>query len=75
MFILQLNPPIHVLTPLGDGFARLLIDYGPDINSIWVVDLFENRKCIHVDSSEIRFGENGMWDLKRPEIPRRENET
>lgn len=72
MFILQLNPPIHVLTPLGDGYARLLIDYGPDINSVWVVDLFENRKCIHVDSSEIRFGENAMWDLKRPEIPRRE---
>lgn len=75
MFILQLNPPIEVLTPKGDAFARLVIDYGPDINTIWVVDLIKTRECIHVDSSEIRFGENLMWDLKRPEMPRRTDET
>ena len=75
MFILQLNPPIHVLTPKGDAFAKLVIDYGPDINTIWVVDLFDSRKCIHVDSSEIRFGENLMWGLKRPDIPRKKDET
>jgi len=67
MHILQLNPPIHVLTPLGEGFARLVIDYSPDINTIWVVDLFEDRFCIYVDSCEIRFGLNQTWDLKEPE--------
>lgn len=67
MYILQLNPPIHVMTPLGEGFARLIMDYGPDINSLWVVDLFKDRSCIHVDSCEIRFGLNPTWDLQSPE--------
>lgn len=67
MFILQLNPPIHVNTPLGEGFARLLIDYSPDVNSIWVVDLFQDRSCVHIDSSEIRFGINPTWNLQQPE--------
>jgi hypothetical protein len=75
MQILQLNPPIYVLTPKGDALARLVIDYSPDINTIWVVDLINTRECIHVDSSEIRFSENLMWNLKRPEMPRRKNET
>lgn len=44
--ILQLSPPIHVMTPLGEAFARLVIDYGPDLNSVWVVDLFKNRACV-----------------------------
>lgn len=65
--ILQLNPPIHVMTPLGEAFARLIIDYGPDLNSVWVVDLFSNRACVHIDSAEIRFGENSMYDLQAPE--------
>jgi hypothetical protein len=75
MQILQLNPPIYVITPKGEALARLVIDYGTDINTIWVVDLMDSRKCIHVDSDEIRFGENLMWNLKQPEIPRRTDET
>lgn len=66
MYILQLNPPINVFTPKGEGFARLVIDYGPDINTIWVVDLFSTRECIHVDSHEIYFGANPMWNLQEP---------
>jgi hypothetical protein len=67
MYILQLNPPIHVMTPLGEGFARLVIDYSPDINTIWVVDLFEDRSCVQVDSAEIRFGLNPTWNLQKPQ--------
>lgn len=70
-FILQLNPPMHVVCPLGEGFARLIIDYGPDLNSVWVVDLFSDRSCIHVDSDEIRFGGNAMYQLDHPDIPGR----
>ena len=65
--ILQLTPPIHVMTPLGEAFARLVIDYGPDLNSVWVVDLFSNRNCVHIDSAEIRFGPNEMYALQAPE--------
>jgi hypothetical protein len=69
--IIQLNPPIHVVTPMGEAFARLVVDYGPDLNSVWVCDIFETRRCIHIDSEEIRFGGNAMYDLQHPEIPER----
>jgi len=64
-----IKSPINVFTPKGEGFARLVIDYGPDINTIWVVDLFSTRECIHVDSHEIYFGANPMWNLQEPNIP------
>lgn len=65
--ILQLNPPIHVMTPLGEAFARLIIDYGPDVNPVFVCDRFDNRNCVCVDANEIRFGGNAMYDLQDPE--------
>lgn len=34
--MLQLNPTIDVKTPLGDCTAIFLIDYGIDVNSVWV---------------------------------------
>lgn len=64
--MLQLNPPLWVLTPKGEGFAIVLIDYGPMLNSIWVVHLFETGDVIHVDSTEIRIGGNDTWDIKHP---------
>jgi hypothetical protein len=35
--MIQLNPPIPMSTPKGDGFAHVLIDYGPEFSLIWVV--------------------------------------
>jgi len=64
--ILQLNPALHVMTPKGEAFARLVIDYGPDVNPVFVCDLFHDRSCINVDSNEIRFGGNAMYDLQDP---------
>jgi len=65
--MLQLNPPMHVMTPKGEAFARLVIDYGPDVNPVFVVDLFSDRGCFCVDAAEIRFGPNAMYDLQEPE--------
>ena len=33
----QCNPPVWVTTPLGEGHALFLIDYGPSINTVWLV--------------------------------------
>lgn len=68
--ILQINPPIHAHCPKGECFLRFIIDYGFDINPVFVVDLFDTRQCLNVDSNEIWFGENGMYDLQKPEIPK-----
>lgn len=62
----RINPPIVVLTPLGDGLALFLIDYGPCLNSVWVVALDGSRDIIHVASPEIRIGGNAMWNLDDP---------
>jgi hypothetical protein len=35
--MIQLNPPIPLKTPKGDGLAHVLIDYGPEFSLIWVV--------------------------------------
>ena len=67
--ICQLNPPICVTTPMGEGFALLVIDYGPALNSVWVVHLFQDGQVIHVDSAEVRVMGNEMYDIPHPKSP------
>ena len=69
--LLQLNPPLWVTTPLGEGHALVLIDYGPSINTVWLVHLFDTGKVTHVDSSEVRVMGNAMWGIAHPEQPTR----
>jgi hypothetical protein len=35
--MLQLNPPIPMRTPRGEGLAVMVIDYGPDFDLWWTV--------------------------------------
>ena len=69
--MVQLNPPLWVTTPLGEGHAIVLIDYGPSINTVWLVHLFDTGKVTHVDSSEVRVMGNAMWGIPHPEQPSR----
>lgn len=75
LMMIQLNPPIWVATPLGEGFAILVIDYGPHLNTVWVVHHFKDGAVAHIESNEIRVMGNEMYGIKNPECPvRRENE-
>jgi len=65
----RINPEIFVTTPLGQGNAIFLIDYGPSVNSVWVVHLFESGKVVHVDSSEVRVMGNPMYGIPDPDEP------
>ncbi len=38
----QLNPPIPLSTPKGNGVAWAVIDYGVEYNLMWVVTLDES---------------------------------
>ena len=64
--ILQLNPTIAVATPLGDGEAIFLLDYGPDTNTCWAVRL-DGGIVKHFWSDDIRVYGNPMdgngWDV------------
>lgn len=34
--MLQLDPPLPVVTPRGKALAHVLIDYGPEHDLVWV---------------------------------------
>lgn len=65
----RIEPPIWVQTPLGEGDALFLIDYGPSLNTVWVVHLFEEGKVTHIDSAEVRIMGNPMYGIPHPKPP------
>ena len=65
--MLQLNPTIDVKTPLGDGEAFIVIDYGINTNTVWLVRL-EGGVIKHFLSDDVLIYGNPMmgkgWDVK-----------
>lgn len=62
--MIQLNPQINVFTPLGEGWAFLIIDYGAWMNTVWVVRLNKTGEVKHFDSNDIRIEGNPTLDEK-----------
>lgn len=63
----EFTSPLQVQTPLGDGRALLLIDYGIDTNPVLFVHLNDGRfRC--VDQNDLAGVENLMLGIKRPEV-------
>lgn len=56
--ILQLNPPIPIETPKGEGLAHFIIDYGPEDNLYWVVFIKETGECWTYGNPYIRACKN-----------------
>ncbi len=56
--ILQLNPPIFLQTPKGEGLCHFLIDYGPEDNLYWTVFITETGECWTFSNPEIRACKN-----------------
>jgi hypothetical protein len=61
--LLQLNPPIPLRTPRGEGMAVLVIDYGLDHDLWWTVILTKGE---HADE---------IWTYPNPEVGGVENIT
>ena len=55
--MMQLNPPIPVLTPEGKGLAQVLIDYGWEHDLLWVVFL-DSGECWTYKNQFIRADAN-----------------
>lgn len=53
MSITQLNPPIPMITPKGEGLALALIDYGIDFDLMWIVAINKTGE---------------IWTFKNPEV-------
>ncbi len=56
--MIQLNPPIPLSTPRGNGLAHFVIDYGPEHNLIWTVFLDDSGECWSFSNPEIRAQKN-----------------
>lgn len=71
--ILQLNPPIPLMTPKGEGLAYMVIDYGVDYDLMWVVAIndtgeiwtYPNHKVKAIKNITLgRTYEVGIMELK-----------
>lgn len=66
----EFKSPIAVHTPHGEGQALLLIDYGLNVNSVWLVRV-KGGKVLHYYSDDIRIYDNPMngsgFDMDIPE--------
>lgn len=64
--MLQLNPTISVKTPKGDAEALIIIDYGVNVNSVWLCRM-RGGEVLHFYSDDIRVYDNPMngngWDV------------
>jgi hypothetical protein len=56
--MLQLNPPIPVVTPKGKGYAHILIDYSQEHDLLWVVFLDETGECWSYPNKDIKITKN-----------------
>ncbi len=58
MTILQLDPPLPLLTPKGPGFAHLVIERGIEAHLEWVVFLDESGECWTFENPDVRMQSN-----------------
>ncbi len=59
MVVHEFKSPIPVHTPHGSGNALIMIDYGLDVNSVWLVRL-KGGHIKHYYSDDIRVYDNPM---------------
>jgi hypothetical protein len=65
--ITQLNPPLPMRTPKGDGLAHFVIDYGPESNLLWVVFMQKDGACWAVPNPEVSLKANWSMGRREPE--------
>jgi hypothetical protein len=56
--MLQLNPPLPVVTPRGKGLAHVRIDYGMESDLMWVVAQDDDGQVWTWRNQDIRFQTN-----------------
>jgi uncharacterized cupin superfamily protein len=67
--MLQLNPPIPMNTPKGEGFAHILIDYGPESDLYWTVLITATGEIWTYPNHQVRATKNITLGRTHPENP------
>jgi hypothetical protein len=68
--MLQLNPPLPLNTPKGEGFAHFLIDYGPESDLYWTVFITETGEIWTFSNRDVRASKNITLGRTSPSQPR-----
>lgn len=71
--MLQLNPPLPLNTPKGEGFAHFLIDYGPESDLYWTVFITATGEIWTFSNREVRASKNITLGRTSPSSPRPAN--
>ncbi|WP_426271727.1 hypothetical protein ACN9MB_10230 [Dyella kyungheensis] len=67
--MLQLNPPLPMNTPKGEGFAHILTDYGPESDLYWTVMITETGEIWTFSNREVRASKNITLGRVAPRPP------
>ncbi len=67
--MIQLNPPIPLNTPKGEGFAHLMLDYGPESDLYWVVMITATGEIWTYANRYVRGSKNITLGRTNPTIP------
>lgn len=69
MSMLQLDPPIPLVTPKGEGFAHVLLDYGPESDLYWTVLITQTGEIWTYANRYVRAGKNITLGRTQPNVP------
>ena len=64
--MIQLNPPIPLITPKGRGWAFFLIDRSQEHDLEWVVFLDDGGFCWTFNNADIKIDKN--YTMKRKDV-------
>jgi hypothetical protein len=64
--ILQLNPPIPVNGPKGDGFALAWLDYGQEFHVLWAIAYDANGEIWWTPNPQVRMQSNWSMGRRKP---------
>ncbi|WP_199099113.1 hypothetical protein [Dyella sp. ASV21] len=67
--MIQLNPPLPLATPKGDGYAHFLIDYGPESDLYWTVFITGTGEIWTFANREVRATKNITLGRTSPHSP------
>ncbi len=67
--MIQLNPPLPMNTPKGEGFAHVLIDYGPESDLYWTVFITETGEIWTFANRQVRASKNITLGRTNPAKP------
>ena len=54
----EIQQVMYFNTPHGEGLALFIIDYGPQLNTIWVISNNKDGSIRHYDSNQISLVSN-----------------